>query len=120
MSHIVEIRTQVRDPIAVHTACRRLGLAEPVEGMHSLYQSTAVGLGIHLPNWRYPVVCDVGDGEIQFDNFNGHWGAIEELHRFLQAYAVEKAKLEGRRHGHTVTEQAQTDGSIRVTIHQGA
>ena len=32
MSHIVTVRTKVRDPVALTAACRRLGLAEPVEG----------------------------------------------------------------------------------------
>ena len=32
MSHIVTIRTEVRDPAAVAAACRRLGLPEPVHG----------------------------------------------------------------------------------------
>ena len=30
MSHIVEIKTQVRDAAAVQAACRRLGLSPPV------------------------------------------------------------------------------------------
>ena len=32
MSHIVQIKTQVRDADAVRAACRRLGLAETVQG----------------------------------------------------------------------------------------
>ena len=53
---------------------------------------------------------------MHFDNFKGHWGAQQELDKFLQAYAVEKALIEARKHGHTVTEQPLTDGSIRLTI----
>lgn len=48
------------------------------------------------------------------------WGKQAEVDRFMQAYSVEKAKLEARRQGHTAIEQAQADGSIRITIHQGA
>lgn len=44
------------------------------------------------------------------------WGKKLELDRFLQAYAVERAKLEARRQGHTVTEQSLSDGSIRLSI----
>ena len=38
------------------------------------------------------------------------------LDRFLQAYAVEKAKLEARNRGHSVTEQSLSDGSIKLTV----
>ena len=47
MSHIVEIRTEVRDPTAVAAACRRLGLPEPVRGTATLYSGEATGL--HTP-----------------------------------------------------------------------
>ena len=116
MSHLVNVQTEVRDPVAIRAACERLRLPAPVEGTHQLYSNTIAGIGIQLPGWRYPAVCDVASGEMQFDNFNGHWGDGRELDRFLQAYAVEKAKLEARRRGHTVTEQPLVDGSIKLTI----
>ena len=116
MSHIVTIETQVRDPAAVAAACRRLGLVAPENGMHRLYSSKATGLGVQLPGWRFPVVCDTATGKLAYDNFGGHWGEQVQLEKFIQAYACEKAKIEARRHGHSVTEQQLTDGSIRLTI----
>jgi len=53
------------------------------------------------------------------DHFNGHWGEQRELDRLLQMNAVEKAKLEARQRGHTVTEQVLGDGSIKLTIQVG-
>ncbi len=47
------------------------------------------------------------------------WGEQRELDRFLQGYAVEKARIEARRRGHTVTEQSLADGSIKLTIQVG-
>ena len=44
---------------------------------------------------------------------------MKHLNSFLQAYAVEKAKIEARKKGHTVTETNVHDGSIRVTIRVG-
>jgi len=38
---------------------------------------------------------------------------------FVQAYAVEKAKVECRRKGHTCTEQTLSDGSIKLTVNVG-
>ena len=116
VSHIVQIKTQLRDRTAVHSACRRLHLPEPVEGPTKLFSSTVTGLAVQLPEWRYPVVCELPTGQLFYDNFNGHWGDPEKLGRFLQAYAVERTCLEARRKGHSVSEQSLADGSIKLTI----
>ena len=119
MSHVVSIKTQVRDPAALAAACRRLGLAEPTVGTARLYSAEATGHVVRLPGWQYPVVFEAASGSVSYDNFNGAWGAQGELDKLLQAYAVEKAKLEARRRGHGVTEQALSDGSIKLTIAVG-
>ena len=77
------------------------------------------GSAFSLPDWRYPVVCDTQSGSVHYDNFEGHWGDQRQLHRLLQAYAVEKSILEARRQGHTVTEQSLDDGSVKLTVHLG-
>ena len=61
----------------------------------------------------------MASGQVRYDNFNGMWGDQAELDRFIQMYAVEKARLEARMRGHQVTEQALADGSIRLTIRVG-
>ena len=119
VSHIVQIQTEVRDPAAIRAACGRLALEEPVFGETKLFSSFAVGWAVRLPDWRYPVVCDVATATIAFDNYGGLWGDQKHLDRFLQGYAVEKARIEARRKGHTVTEQALADGSIKLTIQVG-
>jgi hypothetical protein len=117
MSHIVEIKTEIRDEQAVRAACVRLKLAAPERKTVRLFSVTETGLCVELPGWRYPVVCNVLTGELRFDNYNGHWGPQAELNKFLQAYAVEKAKNEARKKGHLAYETAQEDGSIKVTVH---
>ena len=112
----MQIETQVRDPAAVATACQRLKLPPPVEETTRLYSGEATGLAVQLPGWQYPAVCETTTGQIRYDNFGGCWGDQKELERFLQAYAVEKARIEARRQGHSVTEQQLADGSIRLTI----
>ena len=47
------------------------------------------------------------------------WGEQQELDQFLQSYAVEKAKIEARKQGHSVTEQQLQDGSVKLTIQVG-
>ena len=39
--------------------------------------------------------------------------------RLVQMYAVEKARLEARRRGHSVVEQQLADGTIKLTIQIG-
>jgi hypothetical protein len=119
MSHVVTIRTEVRDGTAVGLACRRLKLPEPTHETVRLYSETVTGLAVRLPDWRYPVVCDLSTGQVRFDNFEGRWGDQADLHRFVQMYAVEKAKLEARKQGHAVFEQPLADGSIRLSIQVG-
>ena len=59
------------------------------------------------------------DRQLQYDTFGGAWGDVKQLDRFLQAYAVEKTRIEARRQGHDVVEQPLPDGSIRMTIRVG-
>ena len=119
MSHIVQIQTEVRDASAVRAGCSRLGLESPVQGEFKLFRQTLSGLGVRLHQWRYPVVCDLNSGQVAYDNFEGHWGDPKRLDEFMQAYAVERAKLEARKRGHSVTEKPLNDGSIKLTVHVG-
>jgi hypothetical protein len=119
MSHVVEIKTEVRDEAAVKAACVRLQLATPEHKTVRLFSATVTGLCVQLPGWRYPVVADLDTGKLAYDNYQGHWGPQAELNKLLQGYAVEKAKLEARRKGHRVSECKLDDGSIKVTVHVG-
>lgn len=116
MSHIVTIRTEIRDSVALAAACSRLGLPPPVLGTARLFTSETTGQIVQLPGWNYPVVIDTNTKQIHFDNYNGTWGKQAELDKLLQAYAVEKAKLEARKAGHSVTEQLLADGSIKLIV----
>ncbi len=119
MSHIVEIKTEIRDEAAVKAACTRLQLPTPESKTVRLFSATATGLCVQLPGWSYPVVANLATGQLQYDNYNGHWGEQAQLNSFLQGYAVEKAKIEARKKGHSVSETRLQDGSIRVTVRVG-
>jgi len=116
MSHVVVLQTQVKDASAVRAACQRLGLPAPVRGKTRLFSGEVEGLAVQLPDWTYPVVCDLASGQMKYDNFNGRWGDPVCLDRFLQAYAVEKCRLEARKKGHSITETALADGSVKLVI----
>ncbi len=119
MSHIVQIKTEVRDFSAVQQACQRLKLAPPVQGRFKLFAAEESGCGVQLRDWRYPVVCQLETGELKYDNFNGRWGDPGRLDEFLQGYAVEKTRLEARRQGYRTVEQPLPDGSVKLTINVG-
>ena len=119
MSHTVTIKPEVRDAAAVKAACERLNLPAPVQGKTKLFRGEVDGLAVKLPDWVYPVVADLSTGKLHYDNFNGRWGDQKQLDKFLQAYAAEKARIESRRKGRTVTEQQLADGSLKLTIQVG-
>ncbi len=119
MSHVVTIEARLHDGVAVEAACRRLGLSAPTQGTAKLFSGEATGLLVQLPGWLYPAVVDVLTGLIRFDNFNENWGKQAELDRFLQAYTIEKTRLEAKRKGYAVTEQALENGSVRLQIIEG-
>jgi hypothetical protein len=84
VSHIVTIKTEVRDANAVRAACRRLRLPAPVQGTHRLFSGQVTGLGVQLPEWKYSLVCQ-DTGQLQYDNYGGRWGDQKHLDEFLQA-----------------------------------
>jgi hypothetical protein len=69
--------------------------------------------------WPPTLLCNTATGSIRFDNYEGRWGDPKQVDRLLQAYAVERARLEARKRGHQVVEQSLADGSIKLTIQIG-
>ena len=119
MSHIVSIAVEVRDPVALAAACNRLELPAPTERTVRFYDGSEVsGQAVELTDWRYPVVFDLAGG-MKYDDFEGRWGERRHLDSLLQSYAVEKAKIEARRHGYAAYERRLADGSVRVTVTVG-
>jgi hypothetical protein len=73
LSHIVTIKTEIRDANAVRAGCNRLRLPQPVQGTHRLFNDQATGLGVQFPDWRFPLVCELSTGQLRYDNFGGRW-----------------------------------------------
>ena len=116
MSHIVQIKTEVKDVDAVQAACRRLGIEAATVDTFNVFGVQRQGLGVKLKGWNYPVVINVNTGALDYDNYNGSWGEQKELDSFLQAYAVEKAIYEAQKGGYSVYEETLDDGSIKLNI----
>jgi hypothetical protein len=49
MSHIVTIKTQIRDPVALAAACTRLGLPQPTRGTARLFNGGSPGWSSRRP-----------------------------------------------------------------------
>jgi hypothetical protein len=119
MSHVVTLRTKLRDPAALAAACARLNLTAPVQGTARLFSGEATGLIVQLPGWTYPAVIDLQTSEVHYDNYQGRWGEQKELDRLLQAYAIELCRQEARKKGYQITESQLQDGSVRLNIVEG-
>ncbi len=118
MSQVVTVRTEIRDRSALVNACARLNLEAPVEGTHQLYSGKAVGMGVKLPRWKYPVVANLKTGEVKFDNYEGHWGDESELDKLVQRYTVEAATAAASLQGYGVVEQLADNGEIKLEMTQ--
>jgi len=94
-----------------------LQVAAPVYQKNAqLFRKQVTGYCVQLPDWLYPIVCDIDRGQVHYDNFGGRWGEQKEFDRLLQGYAVEKTILEARRQGYSVSEQPLQDGSIKLQV----
>lgn len=117
MSHLVSVPVQVLHVEGVERACRRLGLPAPVVGQQTFYdEQVKEGLLVRLPDWSYAIVIDTQTGKVHYDNFDGLWGKSAHLDSFLQAYAVETAKMTAEAQGYVVSEEQLADGSVHLQV----
>ena len=70
-SRMFQIQTQIRDPVAIQAACRRLGLPESVPRNVRLFSGEVTSLAVQLFDWRYPVFRDASSGQLDYDNYGG-------------------------------------------------
>lgn len=131
MSHVVKVKAlKITDPGAIGSAVDRLpdvhliapggqrvGTVDEATGAHNLYgEKTNAGVGVQLPGWHYPVIINTETGEVAFDNYSGHWGKEIELDRFVQAYAVERTKMEAMAQNFAMAQEEELpDGSIKLS-----
>jgi hypothetical protein len=102
MSHLATIKTEIRDRAAISAAQVRLKRPAAV-----FVKDTAQ---VPLNDWHSARV-NLTTGEVRYDE-----DYTRQFHAFRQAYAVEKAKAEARKAGHTVQEKLLDGGKIRLTI----
>jgi len=113
MSHTMNVSIEMNDKAAILAAAKRLGY-KVEEGPHKLYASTEEGIGVWLPDWRYPIV--VQEKKIAMDNYNGRWGSETEVNKFRAYYGLEKAKAEARKKGYRVWEKMNDKNELELKI----
>ncbi len=145
MSHIVTVSVELRDLAAVKAACQRMGW-QLVENQRTFrwygryvgdfpaFEKQLRSLGIKTEDYgkcthaiKVPG-CEYEIGLVQkgsqFIPLWDSWctGGLDKIATengmggFVQAYAIEKAKLEARRKGYQVTEHKLPNGSVRLSI----
>ncbi len=118
MSHVVNLKVMVKNPSVLLDVARQHGFKVEEGKTVRFYSGERTGLSVQLPGWRYPVVVD-DEGAVHYDNYNGRWGNIQELHRLMQDYAVEVVKQEALLQGATVFESTQEDGTVVLRVGVG-
>jgi hypothetical protein len=115
MSHVATIALEFRDVAALGEAASGCGLELRQETV-TFYDGTRVtGTAVRLPGWRYPIVVD-SDGRLHYDQYEGRWGDLAQLHRFRQAYAEAATTRFAHARGYLVTRMTQADGTVRLAL----
>jgi len=109
MSHVVVIKTAVKDAAAVRAACQRLGLPQPVQGTTDC-SPVPPRPRCAVAKWRIPS-CVTPTPANWSSTTSQATGATPRNSTVLQSYAVEKAKIELVA-GKYLHEQQLADGSI--------
>ena len=116
MSHVVSIQTEVRDQVAVAAACQRLGLPAPTQGTAKLFSDQVSGLLVQLPGLALSGRHRHDSRPSQIRQLWRPLGRPAGAGSLLASVCGGRAKIEARKRGHRVTEQALADGSIKLTI----
>lgn len=122
MSKVVKLNLQVTQPAILHEVAAELNL--PVQENTTVQyfgNRTRTGTAISLPGWNYPVVVDA-EGNIHYDNYEGHWGDPAQLQALTQAYsrAVVLANLRQQGFEYPIyTEEEEEDGTLVLTVTVG-
>jgi len=124
MSHLTTVKGEVRSRETLERACERLGQGQTkafgkpryLFDYHLAAGRRVTGQAVQLPGWYKPVVFDTETGEIHYDNYNGNWGNIEELHKFLDEYQLQAVMDVAQEQGHQL-EVRRTEDEIQFQIY---
>jgi len=117
MSHVATVKTEIKDLPTFKKVLQDKKISF-TEGKHrvKLYSKTVdADFSFHLEGWQYPVA--VNSEGLHYDNYNGQWGNLDDLHSVTRAYGREVALAEAEEAGfYLEEEQVLQDGSIEVFV----
>ena len=128
MSHITTATCRINDLQLLQKTCEFL---QQETGRTDVYQqprwvedqrvgeSRATGYAVNLENWQKPVIFDLEEGKVNYDNYDGRWGDVAVLDHLQQRYAAETLQQTAQQQGGYYTETELEDGRLAVAIHVG-
>jgi hypothetical protein len=115
-----EVRnTCVQDVDICKKTCDKMpGVTFLGTGKHRSYDGQYSGVGVKLPGWHNPIVFDTKTGKAILDNYNGSWGHMDELNKFLAGYAEEYIGnvVEGVPGASIESTETLSDGNVKIVI----
>lgn len=117
MSHIATVKVKLKDLAVLAEVCGELGVpCDQAQPEVRLYSGTVkAAASFYLKEWLYPVAV-LRDGTVQFDNYNGAWGATGELHRVLRRYSERVVQRQAQRMGAAVHREEREDGTVVLRL----
>lgn len=90
MSHTATVSMAFKNLEILEKLCIKMNLPY-TKGSHmvQLYETQEKAVfSVKLPGWRYPVAIKEDD-TVAYDDYNGAWGKISELHKLQNRYSSE-------------------------------
>lgn len=83
-----------------------------------VYTATCKGAAaFHLPGWKYPIVVD-HEGKIKYDNHEGNWGNLEDLHAVSRSYAETVAVRSMKKVGFRCSKRVEENNNLVLKFTQ--
>jgi hypothetical protein len=119
LSHTASVLVEFKDVKVLEETCKAMKgvVINTAKGQKvKLYSETVTcDLSIKLPGWNYPIA--IKEGKAYFDNYQGHWGKMEEFEKVMQQYAknvvLKKVKSLGY---YGIKETVDAEGNINLEM----
>lgn len=115
MSQTLVCKTQIKNRERLEGVLRELGVPHEYAAEFRMFDGETIknALLFTPEGWRHQVAVPV-NGNLRYDNYEGHWGKEEELDKILQAYSVAELRHQAQLEGYIVTETKLDNGDIEL------
>jgi len=120
MSHIVTLNLKYTDVQALETACQKRNISyQKHKHKCQIYSNNVDAIfSFKLPGWTFPVAV-MEDGEVKYDNYNGHWGDQSKLDSFSQEYGKQIGIQELAKENMFLSSEEQTEDGTMILTFEG-